>query len=439
MLKHLLRGSGSGAVGDPWVATIGGSNEDKCHSVAVAPDGSVYFCGQTFSAGAGSVDFLLVKFSSSGIVQWQKTFGGSGADFGNYVAIAPDGSVYAYGYTTSAGAGNYDFLIAKFSSSGTVQWQKTLGDSDGENGFSVAVAPDGSVYACGKTNSVNTLNTDLFLVKFSSSGTVQWQKRFGGGNGDYGYSVAVASDGSVYVSGYTYVNGNKNDLLLVKFSSSGTVQWQKTLGGSNDEIGTSVAVAPDGSVYVCGYTRSAGAGNTDLLLAKFSSSGTVQWQKTLGGSGYEEGWSVAVAPDGSVYVCGHTSSAGSGSYDLLLAKFSSSGTVQWQKTLGGSNVEITPGVAVAPDGSVYVCGQTNSAGAGNYDFLLAKITDSIVEKNTVTFGSFIFQDASLTVNNISFTSTSPGFSVSNAGLTVTTPSLTVGTPSLDITLYPYTE
>ena len=165
----------------------------------------------------------------------------------------------------------------------------------------------------------------------------------------------------------------------------------------------------------------------------------MQWQKTLGGSNDDECHSVAVAPDGSVYVCGQTNSAGAGNNDLLLAKFSSSGTVQWQKTLGGSNVEITPGVAVAPDGSVYVCGQTNSAGAGNYDFLLAKITDSIVEKNTVTFGSFIFQDASLTVNNISFTSTSPGFSVSNAGLTVTTPSLTVGTPSLDITLYPYTE
>ena len=163
--------------------------------------------------------------------------------------------------------------------------------------------------------------------------------------------------------------------------------WVATLGGSGDDYGRSVAIGPDGSVYVCGEINSAGARKTDLLLAKFSSSGTVQWQKTLGGSGYEEGWSVAVAPDGSVYVCG----------------------------------------------------QTNSAGAGNYDFLLAKITDSIVEKNTVTFGSFIFQDASLTVNNISFTSTSPGFSVSNAGLTVTTPSLTVGTPSLDITLYPYTE
>lgn len=124
-----------------------------------------------------------------------------------------------------------------------------------------------------------------------------------------------------------------------------------------------------------------------------------------------------------------------------LLRGSGSGAVgdPWVATLGGSNDDECHSVAVAPDGSVYVCGQTNSAGAGNYDFLLAKITDSIVEKNTVTFGSFIFQDASLTVNNISFTSTSPGFSVSNAGLTVTTPSLTVGTPSLDITLYPYTE
>ena len=122
MLKHLLRGVGSSINGDPWVATVGGSNEDECHSVAVAPDGSVYVCGQTFSAGAGSVDFLLVKFSSSGTVQWQKTFGGSDADFGNCVAVAPDGSVYACGRTNSAGAGNTDLLLVKFSSSGSEQW-----------------------------------------------------------------------------------------------------------------------------------------------------------------------------------------------------------------------------------------------------------------------------------------------------------------------------
>ena len=146
MLKHLLRGGGSSINGDPWVATLGGSSYDYSHSVAVAPDGSVYVCGNTESAGAGSYDLLLAKFSSSGTVQWQKTLGGSGEDYGTSVAVAPDGYVYVCGYTKSAGAGSYDLLLTKFSSSGTVQWQKTLGGSGEDYGTSVAVAPDGSVY-----------------------------------------------------------------------------------------------------------------------------------------------------------------------------------------------------------------------------------------------------------------------------------------------------
>ena len=228
-------------------------------------------------------------------------------------------------------------------------------------------------------------------------------------------------------------------MLLAKFSSTGTVQWQKTLGGSNDDSGYSVAVAPDGSVYVCAQTTSAGAGNYDILLAKFSNSGTVQWQKTLGGSGNDQDYSVAVAPDGSVYVCGWTYSTGAGGADLLLAKFSESGTVQWQKTLGGRSNDYGDSVAVAPDGSVYVCGYTQSAGAGGWDLLLAKITDSLIEQDTVTFGNLTFQDVSLTAKNVSLTVTSSSLSVYNAGLTVSTPSLTVGTPSLTTNLYTLKE
>ena len=119
----------------------------------------------------------------------------------------------------------------------------------------------------------------------------------------------------------------------------------------------------------------------------------------------------------------------------LLAKFSSSGTVQWQKTLGGSYDDDGYSVAVAPDGSIYVCGNTASAGAGVDDFLLAKITDSIIEKDTVTLGIFTFQDTHLTVNNVSLTITSPGFSASNANLALRNSSLTVGTPSLTTNLY----
>ena len=432
MLKHLLRSGGSGLEGVSWVATLGGSNDDAYgYSVAVASDGSVYVCGRTYSASARSYDVLLAKFNSSGTLQWQMTLGGSGNDTGWSVAVASDGSVYVCGETNSDGAGKNDFLLAKFSSSGTVQWQKTLGGSGNDTGRSVAVAPDGSVYVCGETFSDGAGKNDFLLAKFSSSGTVQWQKTLGGSGNDTGRSVAVAPDGSVYVCGETFSDGaGKNDFLLAKFSSSGTVQWQKTLGGSGNDTGRSVAVAPDGSVYVCGETFSDGAGKNDFLLAKFSSSGTVQWQKTLGGSGHDTGYSVAVAPDGSVYVCGYTNSAGAGSNDFLLVKFNSSGTLQWQKTLGSSSVDPGWSVAVAPDGSVYVCGYT----IGDY-LLLAKITDSLIEHDTVTFGSFTFQDVSLTLKNVSFTSTSSRLSVSNAGLTVKTPSLTIKTTSFTTNLY----
>ena len=328
-------------------------------------------------------------------------------------------------------------LFAKLSSSGTVQWQKTLGKPGNYDiGISVAVAPDGSAYVCGQTGSAGAGYYDFIIAKFSSSGTVQWQKTLGGSDLDSGSSVAVAPDGSVYVCGVTHsVGAGKSDLLFAKFSSSGTVQWQKTIGGSDLESGYSVAVAPDGSVYVSGFTASAGAGSADLLLVKFSSSYTVQWQKILGGSSIEYGNSVAVAPDGSVYVCGQTYSAGEGKYDFLIVKFSSSGTVQWKKTLVGSADSLGASVAVAPDGSVYACGHTQAAGAGSNDLLLVKITDSLIEQDTVTFGSFTFKNASLTFNNVSLTIASRNLAVYNAGLTVTTPSLPVGTSSLTTNLY----
>ena len=437
MLKSMLFGSVV-ETAKQWVATLGGSDDDYGRSVAVAPDGSVYVCGRTNSAGAGYYDLLLAKFSSSGTVQWQKTLGGSDYEEGNSVAVAPDGSVYVCGETDGS------VLLAKFSSSGTVQWQKTLSGWSNDYGRSVAVAPDGSVYVCGGTSGTSSTGaggSDLLLAKFSSSGTVQWQKILGGSSMDAGYSVAVAPDGSVYVCGRTNSAGaGYYDLLLAKFSSSGTVQWQKLLGGSKFDYGYSVAVAPDGSVYVCGDIYAPDGGGYDLLLAKFSSSGTVQWQKTLGGSSSDHGYSVAVAPDGSVYVCGETYySAGGGRDDLLLAKFSSSGTVQWQKTLSGSRSNVGYSVAVAPDGSVYVCGYTESAGSGGKDFLLAKITDFLIEQDTVTFGNFTFQDASLTAKNVSLTITSSSLSVSNPGLTLKTSSLTVGTPSLTTNLYTYKE
>jgi uncharacterized delta-60 repeat protein len=384
MLKHLLRGGGSDIKGDSWVATLGGSNSDIGNSVAIGSDGSVYICGNTYSAGAGGSDAFITKFNSSGTLQWQKTLGGSNSDIGNSVAIGSDGSVYICGNTYSAGAGGSDAFITKFNSSGTLQWQKTLGGSDSDSGNSVAIGSDGSVYICGNTYSAGAGGSDAFITKFNSSGTLQ---------------------------------------------------WQKTLGGSDSDSGNSVAIGSDGSVYICGNTYSAGAGGSDAFITKFNSSGTLQWQKTLGGSNSDIGNSVAIGSDGSVYICGNTYSAGAGGSDAFITKFNSSGTLQWQKTLGGSDSDSGNSVAIGSDGSVYVCGRTYSAGAGGSDILIARITDDVINQSTVIYGNFTLQDAALTVSNASLINQTASLSLANPGMSVLTPSLTVKDANLTFTKY----
>ena len=374
MLKHLLRG-GSGIQGGSWVIILDGSKSESNNSVAIGPDGSVYICGTTQSAGAGSNDLLLAKFDSSGALQWQKTLGGSSNDIGHSVAVAPDGSVYVCGQTASAGAGKSDLLLAKFSSSGTLQWQKTLGG-----------------------NSV-----------------------------DYGERIVVAPDGSVYVSGTTQSAGaGSKDLLLAKFDSSGALQWQKTLGGDEIDGDTSVAIGPDGSVYICGTTNSIIFAHTVLLLAKFDSSGALQWQKFFVRSKDDtRGRSIAIGPDGSVYVCGYVYFSRYVYYDLLLVKFDSSGALQWQKVLSGNDDDRGTSVAIGPDGSVYVGGYTSSAGVSYSAALFAKISDDVINKASVVYGDFTLRDITLTANDAALSFNTAGLSLANSSLSVSTAYLTI--------------
>ena len=131
---------------------------------------------------------------------------------------------------------------------------------------------------------------DLFVVKYNSSGTKQWTKQLGTSGGEESYGVATDSSGNVYVTGYTASGGGldgntsagKHDLFVVKYNSSGTKQWTKQLGTSSDDYASGVATDSSGNIYVTGYTEEGGldgntsAGDYDLFVVKYNSSGTKQ-------------------------------------------------------------------------------------------------------------------------------------------------------------------
>jgi uncharacterized delta-60 repeat protein len=410
-----------------FIGILAGSSTDQGNGIAFDSAGNFYVTGTTSSQGAGSVDVLLAKYNSSGTIQWQRTLGGASSEYGFGVAVDSSGNVYVTGYTSSQGAGSNDFLIAKYNTSGTIQWQRTLGGGTAENGRGIAVDSGGNVYVSGYTGS-----SLVIITKYNTSGTIQWQRTLGSGLEDC-YGIAVDSSGNVYVTGSTSGAGaGIADVLIAKYDTSGTIQWQRVLGGGAMDLGYGVAVDSSSNVYVTGYTRSQGAGGSDILIAKYNSSGTIQWQRILGGSGDDTGYGIAVDSSGNVYVTGTTS----GSNDVSISKYDTSGTIQWQRTLGGSGNDTGYGIAVGSNGDFYVTGITYSPSSGAPDVILAKLPGDGSKTGTYTVGgtSFTYAASTLTAATSTLTSATSSLASSTSSYTDASASLTSSTSTLTSTV-----
>ncbi|HEY5998950.1 MAG TPA: hypothetical protein VI078_06545 [bacterium] len=256
-------------------------------------------------------------------------------------------------------------------------WMRRYNAAPGsiDEGFGVAAAADGSVYVTGETF-VGEGQADLVLRKYSANGTLLWADVYDGPDGlwDTGRSVAVAADGCVYVAGYSSVPGQDVDVLLRKYSAAGEALWTRTYNDPENrgDQGEAVAVGRDGSVYVAGTTSVGGLGA--LLLLKYSPSGTLLWSRTYRRtvnfvSSSTFGTAVTVDKFGAVYVAGYT---GTSPGYLLLRKYSPAGTPLWTRALNSAAKwgDSGFGVAAGPDG-ICVTGKTCTE-HGGIDMLLVK-------------------------------------------------------------------
>ncbi len=356
---------------------------------------------------------------------WGTYYGGSDTDYGNSVATDGTGYVYLAGRTYSNYAiattgshqssfgGDTDAFLVKFNSDGVRQWATYYGGSGYDYGYSVATAGWLYVYLAGTTESSDAIATagshqsnygggdwDAFLVKFNSDGVRQWGTYYGGDFEDCCTSVAIDGFYYVYIVGYTasrnaivtagshqtFYGGGLLDVFLVKFNTTGFREWGTYYGGTNSEIGTSIATDGSDYVYLTGRTNSInaiatagshqssfGGSDYDAFLIKFNSSGVRQWGTYYGGSSDDYGNSLAIDGSGYLYLAGRTGSLSSistaGSHqstiggwdDAFLVKFNSNGIRQWGTYYGGIYEDNGNSLATDGSGYVYLIGWTYSS------------------------------------------------------------------------------
>jgi hypothetical protein len=254
------------------------------------------------------------------------------------------------------------------------QWAYTYGGAGYDFARVVNQTEDGGYIVAAETNSFGAGNYESWITKLDEDGIVTWQKTYGGSGNEIAYSVQQVQEGGYIVVGRTASFGAGNDdLWILKLDNNGNVTWQKTYGGTGDDGAYSFYQTQGGGYIVVGWTASFGAGSNDIWILKLDVSGNVTWEKTYGGTGYDTAYSVQQTREGGYIVAGRTNSFGAGNDDIWILKLDSNGNVTWQKAYGGTGNEYAFAVRQTLDEGYIVAGYTNSFGAGNDDIWILKL------------------------------------------------------------------
>lgn len=390
------------------------SEKDYGLQVLSTPDGGYVLAGETRSRGGyvtglhgQNPDMWVVKTDSKGNFQWQRPIGGIGFDSAASIALTNDGGYIVAGYASVEGGdvpwhyGSHTFFIAKLDVGGNLQWTKALGSTGNEKAYSVKQTVDGGYIIAGASTGNDhdvsghhgTLHTyDMWVVKTDPSGNIEWQKSLGGTGDEIGYSVQQTRDGGYIVAGgsisknngdvtgnHTYYSVSEGTTLasqdswVVKLGPTGVIEWQKSLGGTGDDIGYSVQQTNDNGYIVAGTSNSINGDVTgnhglfDYWVTKLDVNGSIVWQRSFGGSKYDRAYFIRQDLDGGYVVAGASTSidgdvtdhhGNNTSNDYWVIKLNSSGTLLWSRSLGGTSGDLAYSLDLTHDGGYVVAGTT---------------------------------------------------------------------------------
>ena len=346
-----------------WSQTYGGIKEDCANSLIETSDGGYALAGTTRSFGAGEEEFWLVKIDGSGNMEWNHTYGG-----GEVTSLVETSD---RGYALAGGA-----RLVKTDEYGNMEWNQTYGEGDIR---SLVETVDGGYALAGKTATFVTGIDDygnFWLIKTDAYGNMEWNRTYGGEDYDYASALVEASDGGYALAGSTYSFGAGNhDVWLVKTDAYGSVEWNKTYGGTGDDVAFSLVHTSDGGYALAGSMYPIG-GAEDFWLIKVNGYGDMEWNGTYGeGDDFDVAYALIETFDGGYALAGGTGSFSIDEYDVWLVKTDANGNMEWNCTYGGEKGDIAYSLVESSTGGYALAGSTRSFGSGDEDFWLIKTNE----------------------------------------------------------------
>ena len=447
-----------------WATYYGGSANDQGSTITCNRAGDVFVAGMAKSTSniattgsyqtvfGGYSDAFLARFSSTGAMIWATYFGGESADDAIGISCDNAGSVYVAGATNStmniatvgayktslSNVSNNDGFIAKFTESGTRIWSTYFGSDSTDDANKIVCDGAGNVYVSGVTKSPSGIatsgswqtvygggNTDCFLAKFNTSGSLLWSTYMGGEGTEQAAALALDSYGHVYIGGNTTSTTNiatagsasttlngSSDGFISRFSSEGSLERSTYYGGEGQDY-IQAAAAENSGLYICGTTSSTtnislasryqdhyGGGSTDGFIARMDTSLSLIWSTYFGDTGDDELYGLALNAHGGIGISGFTNSTDRistpsawqtnllGTHNTCVAVFDETGQLHWASYYGGTGETRSVGAIADTAGSIYLTGFTNSptniATTGAYQSAVGGAYDTYIAK----FGAF---------------------------------------------------
>ena len=368
-----------------FVLTLGGSKNESAQAVTKTNDGGYAVLGYTQSMDGDvtsklneSYDYWLLKFNEANTLEWQKTYGGSEDDRGSDLIQTSDGGYAVIGKSKSSdgdvleNSGHEDFWVTKLDASGSISWEYAYGFAGSDTPYSIIQTNDNGYLLTGvldvsasngqgdrRSNTARRhAGGDYWVIKLNANGLKQWSNYYGGTFTDTAYNAIQTEDNGYIIVGSSDsadvdVSNNHGgyDFWVIKISNTGELIWEKSFGGSETDEARAISQTTDGNYLIVGDTRSndfdvtKNNGAADLWVIKITPEGTLLWEKILGGTSFDVGRSVSKTEDNGFLISGSSRSTdgnltnNNGQNDAWVLKINSSGAFEWQKTIGGSEID----------------------------------------------------------------------------------------------------